>query len=118
MEWPRPEPGLVSSSRRPRMMGSAICSGVRPGPSSSTRISSQLPAPLPGGGSGAAASDDLGARPLGGVVEQVAQHLLEVLPLALEAGAGRAVHGEGELLVAIDALERAHDRFARPGAPR
>ena len=50
-------------------------------------------------------------RPLAGVVEQVAEHLLEVLALALEAGVRRAGHGDRDALVVVDALERAHQRL-------
>ena len=93
MEWPRPEPGLVSSRRRPRDdgLGQLLRRQAR-----AVVIDADLAASWPravaaSASSGVAASSDLGARPFGGVVQQVAQHLLQVLALALEAGAGRAV---------------------------
>ena len=90
MESPSPEPGLVSSRRRPRLPMRARCSRVRPGPSSETTIVSRLFWTRPVAGDSLDVKCHATARPLAGVVEEVAQHLLQVLTLALEARVGRA----------------------------
>jgi hypothetical protein len=75
MARPRPLPGTASSSRTPRASTAWRCSGAMPGPSSSTTMLQLFARP-------AGPRPHPRARPLAGVVQQVAQHLLQVLLLA------------------------------------
>src|SRR3546814_8574887 len=50
---------------------------------------------------------DPAARPFAGVVDEIAEHLLEVLPLAAEGGAGVSRHLERQPAIDMDAGERA-----------
>src|SRR4029450_2496777 len=50
-------------------------------------------------------------RPFAGIVEQVPDHLLEVLPLALEFEAGARLYDEIEPAFPIDAVERPLQRL-------
>ena len=72
---PRPEPGADSSSRVPRVSAARRCSGAMPGPSSSMVIRSRLALAL-------RHHRHLARRPPPGVVQQVAQHVLQVLNFA------------------------------------
>src|SRR5262245_7198029 len=53
----------------------------------------------------------LGAGPFRSVVEQIAQHLLQVLALALEARSRGAIECVGEVLVAVETLQRTNEGF-------
>ena len=87
MARPRPEPGAASSARTPLCSTASRTSGtIQPWPSSSTRITS-----------GRATRGVCGARrrrrrarPFARVVQQVAEHLVEIL--ALDRGPSRAGH--------------------------
>ena len=108
---PRPEPGTRSSSRRPRCMTSLRRSGGRPGPSSSTTT-------IRRSSTASAAATDAPARPFAGVVEQVAEHLLEVLAGAAEGELGRAGDLDRELAGGIDARRACAAGRPAPAQPR
>ncbi len=77
-----------------------------PGPSSSivrTRRSSSV----------RLVEDHRRLRPLAGVVEQVAQHLVEVLALAANDVLRRDIEANREPALGVQALERAHQPFGR-----
>ena len=49
-------------------------------------------------------------RPFAGIVDEVADHFLEVLPLAEESGCpGRPPRGNATVAIAVDLLERPHE---------
>ena len=79
MESPSPEPGFVSSSRWPRFTALVPLRPGQPGPVVVHQDLEIAGAVGAGGG-----HPDAGLGPFAGIVEQVPDHLLEVLLLALE----------------------------------
>ena len=89
IERPRPEPGFDSSSRWPRLDGrGAVARRARPGPSSSMVTRKNGRAVAASLERGTDPDRDLAPRPFPGIVDEVADHLLEILTLAEEADAG------------------------------
>ena len=106
IDSPSPEPGLVSSSRRPRVIASSISSVGQAGPVIVDAHSSRPASSRPSGGAVGWRRRNLGLRPFAGVVDQIADDLLEVLLLATEA---RAVGHVADQLDAALVVEAAHD---------
>ncbi len=104
MERPSPEPGLVSSSRGRGWSPPRSAPSVRPGPVVVDADDRGLPgSSSPFGGAVAGADRDLGLRPFAGIVDQIADDLLEVLLLALEAGAIGHVADQLDAALAVEA---------------
>ena len=111
MERPSPEPGRDSSSRSPRCTAAARAAGSRPGPSSSMRTKKNGRPPAPRWASRSADTCDLSARPLAGVVEQIADEVGEVLRLAAKAQAVEVADRKFEPAFVVDLVKSARQRF-------
>ena len=103
---PRPDPGAAWSARTPRCRTSPRSAAGTPGPSSSTTMCTCV-------GAGLRRHADRRPAPLAGVVEQVAQHLVEVF--ALHAHDVGVVHGgpDRQTALGVQLAERAHQRRRR-----
>ena len=96
--------GLVEPVAAPRLPPARAPTAVRPGPSSSTTTRSVVPRLRAVGALRQHLDGDARLRPLAGIVDQVADHLLEVLPLAAEARLARRLDVDRDAAVAVDLL--------------
>ena len=111
MASPRPWPSVASSRRTPRRAMRSRSSGEQPGPSSSTVSTSAVAV--------AHRDEHARARPLAGVVEQVAAQLQEIFPVTAEPRAGVDAAGDVEVALAIELAQRLPPalRFPSRGRP-